>query len=381
MMTSYQEILKKVKNKESEYLKSIITGELMFPWNMAINRKETGNLDIDNKIYSNLYSNSKNSKKKGYFIEAKTSKTTNITKLSKIKIETESDYIYLLDKEKEISIFKNSISKFRDNFNKDTIDEYLINNRKQIFNSSMLFIDNFIETTKYLIENPNSKKYPRELDLKADTKFLSNNLQRITSFLKYFREIDYNLGKYERIGLLNPYSTVFLRGNINVNANGNCFSPDISTVELDELRLFKNHFDKIFVIENKTTFLKFPLKESYLAIFMGGFAINILKKVPFLLESQLYYFGDLDEHGFEILSMFRELYPNVKSLCMDMETINNYKNYIIEGKEYKGKIKNLNSREKKALNFLVDNKINGISSRIEQEKIPIEYLKFKINKC
>ncbi|MBK5201027.1 MAG: hypothetical protein JJE21_05775 [Spirochaetaceae bacterium] len=381
-MISYQEILNKVKNKESLYLKAIITGELMFPWNIAINKKETGNLDIDNKIYSTLYSNSKNAKVTGYRVESKTTKITQVTKLSKIIIEEEYDFIYLLNKKKEVEIFKDSINKFRDNFNKDILDEYLIINRKQIFNSSVIFIDNFIEVTKYLIENQNDKKYPRELDLKADTKFLSRNLQRITTFLKYFRNIDSNLGKYERIGLINPYSTVSLRlgNNFNVSANGNCFSSGISYVDLEDLKSFENTFEKIFVLENRTTFLKFPLQDNYLAIYMGGFAINILKDIPFLLQSELFYFGDLDEHGFEILSMFRELYPNAKSLCMDIETLNKYKDYIIEGKEFKGEIRNLTASEQMALDYLTSNRIDENSSRIEQEKISTEYLTFKINK-
>lgn len=379
-MTSFQEILNKVKKKKSSYLKSIILGEQMFPWNIPVNKKETGNLLLDTEILTTLYSNSKNTKNRGYRIESKTLKRTQITKLSKIIIDSEEDFIYLLKEEREINNFKNSINKFRDNFDSKIIDDYLMNNRAFIYNSSALFIDNFIEVSKFLIENPSSNKYPRELELKADTKFLSNNIQRITTFIRYFRELDDSCGKYKKLGLINPFSTLSIRlgSNFNVKANGNSFEPNLSTIELEAFSSFDNTYDKIFVIENRTSFLKFPLEENELAIYMGGFAINILKDIPFLLKANLFYFGDLDEHGFEILSLFREMYPNTKSFCMDIETIEKYRDFLIMGKEYTGIIKNLDSNETLALDYLISHKINGYSSRIEQEKISLDFINYKL---
>ncbi len=379
-MTSFQEILNKVKKKKSSYLKSIILGEQMFPWNIPVNKKETGNLLLDTEILTTLYSNSKNTKNRGYRIESKTLKRTQITKLSKIIIDSEEDFIYLLKEEREINNFKNSINKFRDNFDSKIIDDYLMNNRAFIYNSSALFIDNFIEVSKFLIENPSSNKYPRELELKADTKFLSNNIQRITTFIRYFRELDDSCGKYKKLGLINPFSTLSIRlgSNFNVKANGNSFEPNLSTIELEAFSSFDNTYDKIFVIENRTSFLKFPLEENELAIYMGGFAINILKDIPFLLKANLFYFGDLDEHGFEILSLFREMYPNTKSFCMDIETIKKYRDFLIMGKEYTGIIKNLDSNETLALDYLISHKINGYSSRIEQEKISLDFINYKL---
>ncbi len=379
-MTSFQEILNKVKKKKSSYLKSIILGEQMFPWNIPVNKKETGNLLLDTEILTTLYSNSKNTKNRGYRIESKTLKRTQITKLSKIIIDSEEDFIYLLKEEREINNFKNSINIFRDNFDSKIIDDYLMNNRAFIYNSSALFIDNFIEVSKFLIENPSSNKYPRELELKADTKFLSNNIQRITTFIRYFRELDDSCGKYKKLGLINPFSTLSIRlgSNFNVKANGNSFEPNLSTIELEAFSSFDNTYDKIFVIENRTSFLKFPLEENELAIYMGGFAINILKDIPFLLKANLFYFGDLDEHGFEILSLFREMYPNTKSFCMDIETIEKYRDFLIMGKEYTGIIKNLDSNETLALDYLISHKINGYSSRIEQEKISLDFINYKL---
>ncbi len=34
--------------------------------------------------------------------------------------------------------------------------------------------------------------------------------------------------------------------------------------------------------------------------------------------------GDIDEHGFHILARLRKSYPNIRSLMMDIQTLNNY---------------------------------------------------------
>lgn len=44
----------------------------------------------------------------------------------------------------------------------------------------------------------------------------------------------------------------------------------------------------------------------------------------FLPHAQLYYWGDLDAQGFEILSQFRGYFPQAQSLLMDSETFNRF---------------------------------------------------------
>jgi hypothetical protein len=251
-----------------------------------------------------------------------------------------------------------------------------------LFNSDSCYIDNFIEISRFLIANPSSMMYPREIPTKVDTKFLEKNLSAFITFIKYFREIDVEGDKWQQLGLANPSSTVSLRYNatFNIQSTKSCFKAPIINVEPSSLRTITGTFDRIFILENKTTFYTFPLKDDECAIYCGGFAILMLKNISFLKESNIYYFGDLDEHGFAILSKFRKLYSNVNSFCMDLQTIEDYKKYLIKGEFYSGEIDKLTASEGKALTYLKENIIDGTSSRIEQEKLSRSYLLKRLEK-
>lgn len=81
---------------------------------------------------------------------------------------------------------------------------------------------------------------------------------------------------------------------------------------------------KVFVVENKINFLTFPKLAGSLLIWGHGFTIGILKSVPFMRHASLYYWGDIDAQGFEILSQFRSYFPQTQSLLMDRTTFDTY---------------------------------------------------------
>jgi hypothetical protein len=379
IVISYQQIQTKVSNKESQYLKSLITGEDFFPCSIPCNKKESGDFIKDINSYSSLMKKSKNTIGSGYLIITNKDENPNtkaFTKITKIVIESEDDFLFLLDKESEGIVFKSTILKFREAFDLDIVNEYLLNNKKSLFNSNASYVDNFIIIAKFLVNNPSSMLYPRELPTTVDTKFLEKNISSFITFIKYFRPVDSEVDKWQQIGLVNPSSTVSLRYNsaFSIESSNMCFKAPIISVEPDSLSSFTGSFKRIFILENKTTFYTFPLQEDECAIYCGGFAILMLKNLDFLNESNIYYFGDLDEHGFAILSKFRELYNNVKSFCMDLKTIKDYEKYLIEGEIYTGELKLLNENEIEALSYLKNNLINNKSSRIEQEKLSTTYL-------
>ncbi len=376
---SYQQIQNKVTNKESQYLKSILAGKEFFPCNIPCDKNESGDFIKDADSYRSLMKKSKNSTGSGYLIITNKDDNPNTkasTKITKILIENEDDYLSILNKKNEGVNFKETLFKFRNFFDLTNVNLFLFYNRKSLFNSNSIYIDNFIEIATFLIANPSSMMYPRELPTTVNTKFLEKNISSFITFIKYFREVDEECDKWQQLGLVNPASTVSLRytSSFSIHSNDSCFKAPIISVEPSSLKTMTGNFDKIFILENKTTFYTFPLKANECAIYCGGFAILMLKNTSFLKESNIYYFGDLDEHGFAILSKFRELYSNVNSFCMDLKTIEDYKENLIKGEHYLGDIKELSTKESEALYYLTENLIAGTSSRIEQEKISSNYL-------
>ena len=380
---SYLQIIQKVANKENQYLTSLITGEDFFPCNIPCNKKESGNFLSDASTYKELGEKSKKSKGKGYRIitnKDEVSESKSSTKIKQILIENEDDFLYLLKKEKQALEFKNTIQKFRAAFDVNIVDEYLLKNKKTLLSYDSIFVDNFIEMSHFLVSNPSSMMYPREIPVKCDTKFLEKNLSSFKTFIKYFRDIDLSLDKWQQLGLINPEYTVSLLygSTFTINCGKSSFKCPILSVEPSSLTTMQGNFDRIFILENKTTFYTFPLKENEAAIYCGGFGILVLKNISFLKSSDVYYFGDLDEHGFAILSKFRALYNDVKSFCMDPATIKEYESNLIKGEIYKGDITMLNQREEEALEYLKEHKIDEFSSRIEQEKISSAFIEKRL---
>jgi hypothetical protein len=74
--------------------------------------------------------------------------------------------------------------------------------------------------------------------------------------------------------------------------------------------------ERMFVTENRINFLTLPECLSSPAIFGGGHAIERLGSRPMLREKPLDW-GDIDTHGFAILSRLRQHWEHTRSLLTD----------------------------------------------------------------
>ena len=79
--------------------------------------------------------------------------------------------------------------------------------------------------------------------------------------------------------------------------------------------------DRVFITENKVNGLAFPEIKNAIVIFGLGYGIQQLKRVSWLSDCRIHYWGDIDTHGFAILSQLRGYFPNVASMLMDQETL------------------------------------------------------------
>ena len=88
---------------------------------------------------------------------------------------------------------------------------------------------------------------------------------------------------------------------------------------------------RVFVLENHTNFsnifnfLTLPNLAESIAIFGEGFRIGLLKNAEWLMDKQIIYWGDIDAHGFQILSKIRGYFPQTQSCMMDFGTFNDFK--------------------------------------------------------
>lgn len=78
---------------------------------------------------------------------------------------------------------------------------------------------------------------------------------------------------------------------------------------------------RVFITENETNFLAFPPVADAVLIFGAGYGWEALAQARWLEGCPLYYWGDIDTHGFAILDQLRGVFPRTISFLMDRATL------------------------------------------------------------
>ncbi|MDD5058698.1 MAG: DUF2220 family protein [Sideroxydans sp.] len=126
---------------------------------------------------------------------------------------------------------------------------------------------------------------------------------------------------------------------------------------------------RVFVTENEINFLSFPDVSDGLMLFGGGYGFDQLAQADWLRQKEIYYWGDIDTHGFVILDQFRGQFPSVRSLMMDSVTLLEHR--IFWGNEERPASRQLQRLRSDELALYDDLRFNRIAPllRLEQERI------------
>jgi hypothetical protein len=124
----------------------------------------------------------------------------------------------------------------------------------------------------------------------------------------------------------------------------------------------------VLITENEINFLTLPLKANTLAIWgAGNRAPEALAEIGWLKHCRVYYWGDIDTHGFGILDRLRGVLPQVESLLMDREVLLSHReSWVQEPSQMLRPLPNLTAVENDLLRALQQNEF-GPNVRLEQE--------------
>lgn len=78
---------------------------------------------------------------------------------------------------------------------------------------------------------------------------------------------------------------------------------------------------RVFITENEVNFLAFPQEAGSMVIFGAGYGFEALAGARWLQQRSIYYWGDIDTHGFAILDQLRAQFPRAQSFLMNRETL------------------------------------------------------------
>ena len=100
----------------------------------------------------------------------------------------------------------------------------------------------------------------------------------------------------------------------------------LSTEVLDQFEL---PAERIIVVENIQSGLACPNLENSIVVCGGGKNISWMN-AKWLQHKQVFYWGDIDSEGLNILSMVRQKIPHVIALMMDEATVLQFQNHMVD---------------------------------------------------
>src|SRR5688572_5762711 len=165
--------------------------------------------------------------------------------------------------------------------------------------------------------NPRPGRFARELGIPGvDGKFIETHKALLAEWLDLLlppEAIDSSVrglsdrGFERRYGLRYEAPPVRFRWLDSRRSLADCIT-DV-TVPLSQFQEFAPACEHVIVTENKVNFLTLPDRRNSLAIFGGGYAIELLGDIEWLGRQPIHYWGDMDTHGFAILSRLRARWP------------------------------------------------------------------------
>ena len=367
-----QTIRKRAEKKFPDYLRAVFKQQLdtFFPLYIPF-PKEKANAPLPKleQWISELKSNSKDHKGFGYTLEMNLhkSRTNNFQTLpTKLYFSDETNYLKYIGKEKEAIRFQELTILVLQKV--PALQEWILNKPLRFLKYAEKW-DQILKVILYFQKNPRPFLYARELPIEVHSKFVESHKGLIEQLLRIVipsSDIDWELpSTFERLSLKKAPAWIRMR----------FLDPDLAEAfgfPYSEVAIPSYSFKKIrspkptsvFIIENQINFLTFPLVKNGIAIWGKGYSAREIKG-EWLKNSHLWYWGDLDAHGFNILSIFRGNNPQTMSFLMDTQTYERFQQYSVSAPPFKEAFPpNLTPSEKKmCLKFIKTH------LRLEQEHI------------
>lgn len=288
-----------------------------------------------------------------------------------ITVSTEADYLFLTQKQKDIEKFKEQLQHLLSW--RSEIKDFLLSvpgsvlQYRQAWKGICIVID-------YLLSNDVTNHYIRSIPVPVHTKFIKDNEFMILSLLKYLNPalLPANCNNIETgLGLRRKSPLFTLRWLDTGLADLYTGGIGLLSIPADILKTREWKINEIWLVENETNLYLMPERNNALVIFSKGYAMELLYDIPLFHRSRIFYWGDLDEDGFNMLNRLRKHYPPVTSVFMNQDTLDIHREHISKQNE-KYKIKELElltETEKNAFEQLL-----LTDGRLEQERLNQQFI-------
>jgi hypothetical protein len=378
-MISPAEIKNQVLKWWKPLLQSYVREELFFPKRIdrigkVKSSHVTARFELLQQEIEALYCHSKNQTGSGYVVQTagrNFRRIGNHELPDAIIFETIEDYITFTGYKKEWNVFLTNYNNIKNSI--PSLHDWVLQNCLWLTNKNINWND-VLEVCLYFIKTPRPHLYLRQLPIEIHTKFIEENNALIQSLLDYLIPDHIRSAAQKRFAerYFLKYDEPLIRIRmLDIDLTCSCNFSDIS-IPLFDFEKLDIAARNILITENKMNFLTLPAMPSTIAVWSGGgFNVSYLRNVVWLKERHILYWGDIDEHGFQILHQLRSYYPHTQSIMMDYKTFEHFSEFAVTGARNKSeKLSLLNDGERKLFKQikLVD------KNRLEQEKISQVYV-------
>ncbi|MDN6193109.1 MAG: DUF2220 family protein [Brevibacterium sp.] len=229
---------------------------------------------------------------------------------------------------------------------------------KRVLGLGQSEFDTLLDVVAWLRDHPVGTLRPRQLPIRGvDSKWFETHRSLVTALLTA-------TGRPEAVDVLDAHPRMRLRildPDLMPSGLGDITAP---APQLSQLAIAPR---LVFVFENLESVLAMPAWADAVAVHGSGYAVDNVARLAWVHGARVIYWGDLDSHGFAILSRLRRHLPHVESALMDEDTLTSHQDlWVQEPKPHRGELSQLSGTETRALARL---RTEG-DVRLEQERIP-----------
>lgn len=357
-----------------KYVKAWLAGEEFFPYTLRVNLKLPKDLSTAKHVVAQLRDQAKQTRGFGYSVtwQTRRSRSHGLNEFpDTVSFDCESDLLQFINHVDVFAALKAAVAKLREQ--QPQLNAWLIESThwKDLLQVAER-LDDLLLMAQYLVDHPRPNCFAREISLPVSTKLIEENRKLLATWLDCLlpeHEIDFRFNRDEfepRYGLQYVRHHLLLR----------CLDAKLKDrlrLKFSEMSLPPESINQlspqavtVFIVENKVNLLTLPQVQNGIAIGGLGKAVSLLRDVQWLHDVPIYYWGDLDVEGFEMLSQFRSMFEHTQSVLMDMSTLQRHNDLVIEWRNHPNATLNtLTELEQTTYNHLLTHRI-----RLEQERIP-----------
>jgi len=248
--------------------------------------------------------------------------------------------------------------------------------------------NNLIAVLRWFETYPHSGLYLRQLDISGvHTKFIEANKRLINDCLQAIlppEQFDASIISLGHSGFERKFGLDYDRPGIRFRILDKRYRlaglSDL-IIPLEQFAQLSLPVKHVVITENKINGLAFPALDDAIVIFGLGYGAELLAEVPWLSFKNIWYWGDIDTHGFNILAQFRKHWPQTRSMLMDEQTLLICQALWVEEPKpiLQFDTTRLQQSEREVLEGLWQQRWHTRAIRLEQEVIPFHLLEAELD--